>query len=136
MKDIFLNPYIKYFVVTIFATVLSIFVKATSRNDRYNIFIKKDDFAVGIEFSVTALILLVTEYTSILSNPTIDSTSNDKIVALPLMLLFLFIGLFSISTLIRKKGWQNQDELKWSTGIIIPGLYGLITLIIVINWIT
>ena len=138
MKEIFLNPYFKYFVVTIITTLFSVFVKAVSRNDRHIPF-KKEDLAVGLELSVTALILLVTDsvkYTSdILSKTSVDITTDNRIIALPWLLFFLLVGLWSISTLIRKKGWKSQDELTWAAGIIIPGFYGLITLIIVINWI-
>lgn len=137
MKEVFVNPYFTYFIVTLLTTGFSIFVKAVSRNDHHIPF-KKEDAAVGLELSVTALILLITDsvrFTTEIFKKQETPIPENKLILLPWLIFSLVVGLWSISTLVRKKGWANQDELNWGCGILIPGAYGLGTLLIVINWI-
>ena len=48
-----------HFFIPLIAVVLSIFLKYVSRNDNHKSF-KKDDLAVGLDISVTALIIFIT----------------------------------------------------------------------------
>ena len=101
--------------------------------------LKKEDFAVGLELSVTALILFITEcvnYTrEVLQNAEGLIADDDKFLSIPWITFFLLVGLWGCSTLIRKKGWKDADNLDMKMGIIIPNIYGLIILIFVVNWI-
>ena len=138
VKELIINPYFKYFIVTLITTALSIFVKVVSRNDRYVPF-KKEDLAVGMEISVTGLILFITscvDYTKALLTQLKSQTNiEEKYMQIPWVIFALLLGLWSMSTLIRKKGWTGPETLHIWYGIILPDLYGLITLIFVVNWI-
>lgn len=138
MKEIIIHPYFKYFIVTLITTGLSIFVKVVSRNDKHLPF-KKEDLAVGMEISVTALILFITgcvDYTkSLLSQVSFLVDTEDRYMQIPWIIFALLLGLWSMSTLIRKKGWIAPETNHIWYGIIIPDVYGLFTLIFVVNWI-
>ena len=57
-NDFFIN-----FVIPVITTGLAVFFNIVSRNDHYNSF-KKEDLSIGIEVSITAILLLVTDTVS------------------------------------------------------------------------
>jgi hypothetical protein len=140
MIEIFTNTYFKFFVIPLMTTLLIVFVKIVSRNDKFSSF-KKEDFAIGLEISITALLILISDtlnYISRIQNTDLTTLIHDKtkLISMPWLLLAYVIGLWGISTLVRKKGWKNEDEMNWWWGIIIPDMFGLLTLIFVVNWIS
>jgi hypothetical protein len=140
MTSILTSQFFTYFIVTLLTTGFSIFVKSVSRADKQKA-LTKEDFAVGLELSVTALILFITDSVTYTKNLLLHQggfQAEPKIIAMPWIIFAFFIGIWSISTLIRRKGWttSGQDELNWISGIIIPNVFGLLSLIFVVNWIT
>jgi hypothetical protein len=138
MIELLSNPYFQFFVIPLLTTMLTVFVKIVSRNDRYNAVVK-EDFSIGLELAITAILLLVTD-TLKYANYKLSSSDknigyNAKLLTVPWILLVFLIGIWGISTIIRKVGWKNANELNWWWGIIFPNLFGLSSLIFVVNWI-
>lgn len=131
--DIFLQ-----FGVPLITVALSIFVKYVSRNDRHSGF-RKEDLAVGLDMSVTALLIFITGSAQIASslpekNPPPDLV--QQLASVPWVLMGFLVGMWGISTIVRKVGWEDDDKLKPVWGIIVPGLFGLLTLLFAVNWIS
>lgn len=139
MLELLSNKYFQFFVIPLMTTLLAVFVKIVSRNDKFST-VKKEDFAIGLEIAITAILLLTSDtlkYASSVTKATenLHPLNNDKLLTVPWILLVFFIGLWGISTLIRKMGWESETEMNWWWGIILPNLFGLISLIFVVNWI-
>jgi hypothetical protein len=133
------QPYFLHVIVPLIVVLLGVFLKIVTRNDQHAAF-KKEDLAVGLDISITTLIIFITDSvyraTSLTSShQQITHQAQDKIVAVPWILLAFVIGIWSVSTLVRKMGWQNDSELRPFWGIIIPDIFGIGTLIFVVNWI-
>jgi len=141
MIDFLSNNYFIYFIVPLLTTGLSIFVKIVSRNDKFITF-KKEDFAIGLETAVTALIILITVTVNELMQLK-ESTENgkslilpEKILILPWLLFIIVILLWGVSTMIRKLGWKNENEMDTIWGILLPDILGLGLLIFVVVWVS
>jgi hypothetical protein len=139
MIELLSNKYFQFFVIPLLTTLLTVFVKIVSRNDRFSS-VKKEDFAIGMEIAITAILLLTSDtlkYASSINKElnNIQSLSYNKLLTVPWILIVFFIGLWGISTLIRKLGWKSEDDMHWWWGIILPNIFGLISLIFVVNWI-
>lgn len=141
MVDFLTNNYFIYFIVPLLTTGLSIFVKIVSRNDKFISF-KKEDLAIGLETAVTALIILITDTVNDLLKIK-QNTENgqnmvlpENILILPWLLLLIIVLLWGISTMIRKLGWENENDMHKFWGIILPDILGLGLLIFVVVWIS
>lgn len=139
MIELLSNKYFQFFVIPLLTTLLAVFVKIVSRNDRFST-VKKEDFAIGMEIAITAILLLISDtlkYASIINASTLanQALANNKLLTVPWILLIFFIGLWGISTLIRKMGWKSEDDMHLWWGIAFPNLFGLLSLIFVVNWI-
>jgi len=125
------------FGVPLITVALSIFVKYVSRNDRHTGF-RKEDLAVGLDMAVTALLIFITGSAQIASNlppqnPPLEIV--EQLASVPWVLMGFLVGMWGISTLVRKLGWEEDDKLKIFWGIVVPGLFGLLTLLFAVNWI-
>ena len=136
MIEILSSTYFKYLVVPLLTTFLVIFIKSVSRNDRYK-FLKKEDFAFGLEMGITAILLLlgnsVTVAQQTITDPTTLTKANEKLLAVGWVAPVLIFGLWGISTIVRRLGWENDTELKVFWGIVFPNFFGLIILIYVVS---
>ncbi|MFH1217967.1 MAG: hypothetical protein V1706_15855 [Pseudomonadota bacterium] len=131
------DEYFLQFGVPLITVTLTIFVKYVSRNDRHSGF-RKEDLAVGLDMSVTALLIFITGSAGIASSLPANNPPPDvveKLTSVPWVLMGFVIGMWGISTLVRKLGWEDDDKLKVFWGIIVPGLFGLLTLLFAVNWI-
>ena len=131
------NNYFKFFVIPLFTTLFAVFVKIVSRNDKFTAF-KKEDFAIGLEIAVTAVLLYISDTLNYASrnkavNPNSAIQNNDKLISVPWILLAFLIGIWGISTLVRKAGWNGEEDMHWWWGIIVPDCFGIISLIYVVN---
>jgi hypothetical protein len=131
------NKLFLQFCVPLIAVALSIFLKYVSRNDRHKDF-RKEDLAIGLDLSVTALIIFVTASSQVvarvLQNPA-DNALATKSMAIPWVLSAYLVGIWGLSTLVRKLGWESEDRLKTFWGIVVPDIYGLSALLVVVDWI-
>jgi len=131
------TPYFLQFGVPLITVGLSIFIKYVTRNDRHSGF-KKEDTAVGLDLAVTALLIFITGSAKLAgdlppSNPPADIV--EKLAAVPWILMAFIVGIWGVSTLVRKLGWESDDKLKVFWGIIVPDAFGLSVLLFVVNWI-
>ena len=136
MNDILKTTYFLNFVVPLITVFLTVFVKIVSRNDQYYTF-KKEDLAIGMDISVTALIIFITSAVNYAAqaNTKTNELINSKLVDLPWLILAFVCIIWFVSTIIRKFGWHNKDELNILWGIIIPDFIGIMLLLFVVNWI-
>ncbi len=139
MRDIILQPYFLYIAVPLVTVALGVFLKIVTRNDQHTAF-KKDDLAVGLNISITALIMFITYSVRLAhqlksQNPQALAQSADRLVMVPWVLLAFLVGIWCVSTLVRKVGWKSDSELRVFWGIIVPDIFGIVSLIFVVNWI-
>jgi hypothetical protein len=137
MEKFLASPYFKYFFVPLITSFLCIFVKWVSRNDRFISF-RKEDLAVGLELTVASIIIFITDSVNLadtLVNKHGDQILQEKYVTIPWIILAFIVGLWGISTIVRKWGWKNENDLNIFCGIIAPNMFGIISLIFVVSWI-
>lgn len=138
METIFQSIYFLYFVIPLVTVVLSVFLKMVSRNDKF-VFFKKEDLAVGLEISLASLIIFLTYCTTIVSNirtetnPGVSQMIKNKLMHAPWIILAMVIGMWGVSTVVRKLGWKSEDNMSWFWGIIVPFVFGIICLYIAVN---
>ncbi|EGQ8029030.1 hypothetical protein ACCH70_004402 [Vibrio vulnificus] len=131
------NPYFIQFGVPLITVGLSIFIKYVTRNDRHSGF-KKEDVAVGLDLAVTALLIFITGSSQLTAslpadNPPVEMV--NKLASVPWIIMAFIIGIWGMSTLVRKLGWESDDKLKVFWGIVVPDVFGLAVLLFVVNWI-
>lgn len=136
MIEILSSTYFKYLVVPLLTTFLVIFIKSVSRNDRHK-FLKKEDFAFGLEMGITAILLLLGNSVTIaqqtITDPTTLTKANEKLLMVGWAAPVLIFGLWGISTIVRRLGWETDTELKVFWGIVFPNFFGLLILIYVVS---
>jgi uncharacterized membrane protein YgcG len=99
---------------------------------------RKEDLAVGLDLAVTALLIFIASSAQIARS--IESTPNtseiiEKVATVPWIITAFLVGIWGVSTIVRKVGWENEDRLNIFWGIVVPDLFGIFTLIFVVNWI-
>lgn len=144
MEKWLITPYFKYFIVPLFIVGFNIFLKFVSRNDQHAAF-KKEDLSVGLQIAVTAFILYITyagtmaeriiSLSKDATNPDLLNILRTRFMMVPWIITAFLLGLWGISTLVRKLGWKDQDNLTVFFGIVIPFIYGMLCLIFVVSWI-
>jgi hypothetical protein len=132
-------------LVPLASAALGVWIKSEMRHPEKQTF-KKEDFAVGIQLIQTACLSFLTLMTqkavqlhSMLATQSAiaDTSGADKLssflafssVRLASMLIFLF----GMTSLVRRKGWKNKDEMKVTAGIAIPIAAGILCLYTVIR---
>ena len=132
------TTYFKYLIIPLVATFLVIFVKSASRSDKQS-FLEKEDFSFGLEMGITAVLLLFMNSVNIAQQVVLGNSltviATEKILTLFLVTIFLVFGLWGMSTIVRKLGWENDKELKIFWGIVLPDVFGLLILIYVVSMI-
>jgi hypothetical protein len=131
------EPYFLQFGVPLITVGLSIFIKFVTRNDKYSGF-RKEDLAVGLDLAVTALLIFITSSAQLASSLPLNSPPQEKVgqlATVPWILMAFLVGIWGVSTLVRKLGWADGDKLKTFWGIVVPDSFGLLTLLFVVNWI-
>ncbi len=132
------QPYFLQFCVPLIAVAVSIFLRYVTRNDTYKDF-KKEDLAFGLELSISALLIFIVASSKVaqeLSKAPTDVTLLAKSAGVPWILSAFILGIWGISTLVRKLGWASDDKLHVFWGIIVPDVFGLLVLLYVVNWIS
>lgn len=131
----------KYFIqfwVPLIAVAVSLFLKFVTRKDDHRAF-RKEDLAVGLDLAVTALLVFLT-YGSLLAKEILKTPNDPKLVErttmIPWILFIYMIGIWGISTTVRKLGWEADGKLKIFWGIFIPDAFGVMCLIFSVNWIS
>lgn len=136
--NIFGQPYFLQFCVPLIAVAASVFLKYVTRNDTHSSF-KKEDLAVGLDLSVTALLIFVASGSRVAQQLAKDPNNAilvAKSMGVPWILAAFIVGIWCISTVVRKLGWKADEKLHVFWGIVLPDVFGLLTLLFVVNWIT
>lgn len=110
-------------IVPLITTFIIVFVKIVSRNDKYDLFVK-EDFAIGLDLSITSLILLV--------NESVRLGKDNLNLILWKIVGFIFM-IWILSTFIRKVGWKDERNMNIWCGIILPDIAGILSLIYVVS---
>jgi len=133
---IFTSNLFIYVLLPLIITTLGVFIKSVSQNDKYYKF-KKEDLFIGFELCLIATISLVTHAVSVIGESVKnDSPLSEKMECFPWLLSFFIFGSWIVSTLVRKYGWKNQNQMTWFFGILTPLSFGIIILLISLMWIT
>ena len=140
MNALLAHSWFLHFGVPLITVLLGIYLKFVTRSDFHTPF-KWEDLAVGPEISITALIIFITGSVSIANeavttaDPAIKTLLEQKLMSMPWLLLAFVLGIWGMSTLVRKIGWKSESELRVFWGIIVPDVFGIGTLLLVVNWI-
>lgn len=147
-------------IFPIVSVLIGVMVKFVTQNDRYAKF-RKEDIAVGLDLLLVAaltLVVLTTETamklvdihkkTAQIMSATPDDGDTLKQLLLKAgelsnelaisgyLILAIFLGLWSISTIVRKWGWHSAVELKPVVGIALPLTFGVLALIVIMARVT
>jgi hypothetical protein len=155
MEQFLSSDAFRYAVFPLAGALLGIGVKHVSRNDRYAKF-RKEDLAVGIELLLTACLTFVAltsdRAASLLQanralKLVVGQTAVDRSRAAELqrtieqlsshvalsgwVIALMFLGLWSVSSIVRLWGWKSETELDGKVGIAVPLVFGVLGLIAV-----
>jgi len=155
MEEFLASPAFRYALFPIGSAALGVAVKCVTRNDRYSSF-QKEDLAVGLELMLTACLLFVVfttdralalleanrQLADVLGAPRIDASQaaalqtqvqllSGKLALAGWVISLLFLGLWSVSTMVRKWGWKSETEMTPLIGIAVPLGFGILALIAV-----
>ncbi|MEA2414580.1 MAG: hypothetical protein QOI58_1237 [Thermoanaerobaculia bacterium] len=155
MEEFLAGPVFRYAVFPILSTLLGIGVKHVTRNDRYAKF-RKEDLAVGIEILLTACLMFLAltsdratnlvqanaSLAAVLGRLPVDAQRATQLQAnvnalshsvamAGWLIAFMFLGLWSVSSVVRIWGWKSETELHGRVGIALPLVLGVLALIAV-----
>ena len=147
------SPVFRFLLFPVGSAVLGVGIKYVTRNDNYAKF-QKEDLAVGLELLLTACLMFLAltsdrslQIASVNQGLAAALASRDvpraqelqlkasilsqELAASGWVLLIMFLGLWSVSTLVRKLGWQSKDAMRPLLGIALPLVVGILALIAV-----
>ena len=107
------------------AVALTIYVKCVSRND-LQLFFRREDFAVGLEIAVVAVLTFAAAPTS--------SAALQRATLTPWIILGMVLSIWATSACIRKYGWDTDGRLRVVRGILFPNIVGFGMLFGVVMW--
>lgn len=153
MESVLVSSYFRYLIFPIGSALLGILVKYATRNDQFAKF-TKEDVAIGLDLMRTACLMFVLltsdkaiallttnkQLQSVLSGSPIDqvaatnlqtqaATLSSNIAWSGWLVALMFLGLWGVSTLVRKWGWKSPTEMNVIIGIAIPLGFGILTLV-------
>lgn len=128
----------KFLILPIVTTIFTIWIKYLCRKKK-NISFKKEDFFVGLNIYIVSLVILLNNVLYQYYQYVTGSQYNLECFyyifdTLKLMGFNLFV-LMGIVIIIRNYGWKKKDELNLILGIIIPILFGFVSLCYSVFWI-
>lgn len=129
------EPYFLHFIIPLLVVFLSVYLKISSKHDRLPTF-QKSDFTVGFDIIITAFVIFIMSWVDtyralkIQYSPQLDA----KLTTVPLVLVGFFIVILTVQMIVRKRGWNDDDEVNIFYGIVIPTLFGLSMLWFIVSW--
>lgn len=141
----------RYLIFPLGSAALGIWIKIVTRNDHYRAFLN-EDIAIGLDLMLTASLLFVVvtsdrsialaavehsislATTSAQSKALLQAQADVLSQALEIsgwIIALMFMGLWGISTFVRKFGWRSETELHPVLGIALPLTIGVLFLIFV-----
>jgi len=153
MVEFLTNPIFKFAILPIGSAMLGVGVKYVSRNDQYAKF-KKEDIAVGLDLALTACLMFVVLTTDravqlvsankdlsnlLRQNPPdmikiTEVQAKTQLISSQIansgwLIFLMFLGLISLSTLVRKSGWESETEMRPIIGIALPLIFGILAIV-------
>jgi len=156
MEDVLASTYFRYLFFPIGSVLLGIFVKVFTRNDKYSTF-KKEDLAVGLQLMTTGCLMYVllttdralqltklnNQLNEAINNPSplnqsavVNLQANIALLSSEMaksagLITIMFIGLWAVSSIVRKWGWKSETENHPLFGIALPLVFGVLFLVVV-----
>lgn len=155
MEVILTHPLFLYLVFPLLSVGLGVAIKYVTRNDQFARF-SQEDMAVGPDLVLSACLIYVVlttnravsliksnnELLTVLSNTSVDTAKalalqqetqklSNQLAVAGWLITLLLLGLWSISTVVRKRGWKSATEMNTIVGIAVPMAFGVIALIVV-----
>ncbi len=135
-------------LVPLISAALGVWIKSDMRHPEKQMF-KKEDFAIGVQLIQTACLsfLMLMTQKAIQLHTLITATTTASMPKVPpdaeklstflafstVRLAFMLVFLFGITSMVRRTGWKNKDEMKVTPGIAVPIAAGIICLYTVIR---
>ncbi len=155
MEEFLASPVFRYALFPVGSAALGVAIKCVTRNDQYPAF-RKEDLAVGLNLMLSACLMFVVlttdralglmeanrQLSALLKSQAVDAQQaavlqarvqllSGKIALAGWVIALMFLGLWSVSTIVRKWGWQSETEMRPVIGIGVPLGFGILTLIAV-----
>lgn len=152
MRELLSSPSFRFVYFPIGSVLLGLWVKTVSRNDKFST-MKKEDFAIGLDLWLTAVLLFVvatSERMEVLAKlektlagmpmkPEASvrqvegqiQTISGQVFGSGWLIAMLVLGLWGVSTTVRKFGWRAPDDMNTYIGIAFPLASGVLMLIVV-----
>ncbi len=156
MKEFLASTLFRYLLFPIGSALLGIFVKVFTRNDKYTAF-KKEDLAVGLQLMTSGCLMYVLMTTdralqltklhnqlndamkvpANLNTPVIAELQNNivklsnEMATSGGLIAMMFLGLWAMSSIVRKWGWKSESENYPFIGIALPLVSGVLFLLVV-----
>lgn len=122
--------------VPLLAVLLSVYAKCVSRNDQQKS-ICPEDFAVGLDLAIAALLIFIVSCGVEAERPAHDSTRTGPggcESSAPWIVLAMVFAIWALSTLIRKWGWRSNGQLRTGRGVVGPIAVGVAMLLFAVTW--
>jgi hypothetical protein len=137
------DPWVEYFGLTFFATFFALVVRLSSRTI---VSIQREDWAVGFDLAQTAIFAILADGSASAvhliaqGHLALEDPVVKKLTVLPILLLCMVVGLFTMSLVVRKYGWETppgvglEPKLNWK-GALLPAPVGLVYLVVLVKWV-
>jgi glycerol uptake facilitator-like aquaporin len=139
IEDIITSRFFETIGVAILSLVISGIIKIISHNRKHNLEIL-NEFGVGLEMIITALILLITmstDYFMLHNRPGIDDVLRKSLNTVFEVSHWEVMGLILIllitSVMVSFLGWKKRNRRHQLWGIFLPDLIGVFSLWYVFN---
>lgn len=145
----FASPFFRFFVFPLASAVLGIYVKYVTRNDQFSRF-RKEDLAIGLDLMRIAglmYLLLISDRAITLARLSAMSAAQSRddlqeiiaeaaelsegMSAAGWVIAAYIFSLWSVSTVVRKLGWETDTRLRPIIAIAFPFVVGIGALLLV-----
>jgi hypothetical protein len=131
------------FAIPAITVIGGVYVKVVSRR---TLSVNRDDFAVGFDIALGALVLFVVKMVNAsrtvihVADAAVRDRFQAQLIAMPWMLLFWIAAFWGMSTVVRQWGWESvggaqpQSERLTFVGVGVPIAFGLASLLLAVLW--
>jgi hypothetical protein len=122
------------FVLPLLVVLVGVFIRVTTRSDHHPA-VARADLAVGLDVALSATVAFAV-HTVVLAQRVaagvvgeFESTRvPEQLISAPWVLLALVFGMWAVSTVVRKFGWRAAGEPTWACGVVLPLVFGMLSL--------
>jgi hypothetical protein len=157
IEDFLGGSIFRYGVFPLLSAGAGILLRCATRNDQYA-FLKKEDTAVGPQLMLTAILTYVVlttdrardlvevnrQLSDALKVQPLDQskvnalqtgayTLSEHMMSAAWTLVVLIVGLWAVTVIVKRWGWIDEAQLKPTTGIALPLVLGVASLMYVMT---